>query len=89
MDLDEELSAPPEAVDLAALHDVFDAAALAALSAEEGEAERAELALLQASMAGAEAFPAGSPESRALAVVLSAISRVASARREHARGGAQ
>jgi WhiB family redox-sensing transcriptional regulator len=80
--LNEKRSTRPQAVDLAALHDVLDAAALAAFVAEDGDTVRAELALLEASMAGALAFPVGSAESRALSVVLSAISRAASGSRD-------
>jgi hypothetical protein len=77
----------PGAIDLAALHDALDASALATFKAEDGDRDEAELALLEASMAGAAAFPAGSAEARALAVVFSAISRAASGTANEAGGG--
>jgi hypothetical protein len=74
---------------LAALHEALDAAAQAALAAEDGDLARAGLALLGADMAGAAAFPVESREARALAVVLSAIAAPVPAGRPEARGGAR
>ena len=61
----------------AALYDALNTASLAVLLAESGDAGQAEAALLEASLAASDAFPAGSPESMALGVILAAAGRVA------------
>jgi predicted RNA polymerase sigma factor len=59
-----------------ALYDALNCASLAVLLAESGDANRAEAALLEASLAASEAFPVGSPEAEALGVILTAAGRV-------------
>lgn len=59
-----------------ALYDALNCAASAVLAAEGGETAKAETALLEASVAADDAFPIGSPESRALGVLLAAAGRV-------------
>ena len=66
--------------DVAALYRTLDAAALAAFTAEVGDATTTALALLRASAASAFAFPAGSCEADALGVILGAIQHAAIAR---------
>lgn len=59
-----------------ALYDALNCLSLAVLRAEAGEHSRAETVLLEASLAAADAFPAGSPEAAALDVLLAAAGRV-------------
>ena len=59
-----------------ALYDALNCASLAVLLAESGDPRQAETALLEASAAACEAFPAGSPEAEALGIVLAAAGRV-------------
>lgn len=59
--------------DLAALHEAFDAGALAAFSAEYGDFEAAELSLQRAGAAADLAFPSGSREAAAFSVVLGTV----------------
>jgi hypothetical protein len=63
--------------DLPALHDALDCASAAALAVEDGDRDRANLALLEASAAAASAFPPGSREADALGVIFTAIGRAA------------
>ncbi len=63
-------------LNLAALYDALNCASLAALLSEEADPRRAAKAgeaLLEASLAAASAFPAGSTEAQALNVILGAI----------------
>jgi hypothetical protein len=60
-----------------ALYDALNCASLAVLHAESGNLAQAEAALLEASLAAADAFPFGSPEAGALLVILAAAGRVA------------
>ena len=68
----------PPMAGLPALHDALDGATLAAFAAESGDRERVNQALLEASAAAASAFPPGSAEADALAVIFTAIGRAAS-----------
>src|SRR6266704_460903 len=61
--------------DLPALHDALDCATAATLAVQDGDRDRADLALLEASAAGASAFPPGSREAEALGVIFTAIFR--------------
>ena len=61
--------------DLPALHDALDCATAATLAVQDGDRDRADLALLEASAAAASAFPPGSREAEALGVIFTAISR--------------
>lgn len=60
---------------LPALHDALDCATAAALAIEDGDRDRADLALLEASAAAASAFPPDSREAEALGVIFTAIDR--------------
>lgn len=55
-----------------ALYDALNCASLAVLLAESGDPGQAEASLMEAHLA----FPAGSPESAALGIVLAAVARV-------------
>lgn len=59
-----------------ALFDALNCASQAVLAAEAGKTATAETALLEASIASGDAFPAGSPEAEALGVILAAAGRV-------------
>jgi hypothetical protein len=59
-----------------ALYDALNCLSLAVLFAESGDTGRSETALLEASVAAGDAFPAGSPEADALGVILAAAARV-------------
>lgn len=59
-----------------ALYDALNLAASAVLAAECGDSDRAAVALLEASMAAADAFPEGSLRAQALAVLLDAAAQV-------------
>lgn len=59
-----------------ALYDALNCASLAVLLAESGDPGQAEAALMEASLAAVDAFPAGSPEAAALGVILAAAGRV-------------
>jgi hypothetical protein len=59
-----------------ALYDALNCASLAVLHAETGDADRASVALFEASLAAADAFPEDSREAQALAVILDAAARV-------------
>jgi hypothetical protein len=63
--------------DLAALHDALGCAAMAAVQAWHGDRDSASLSLLEAHVAGEEAFGRGSPEVEALNVVFAAITQAA------------
>jgi hypothetical protein len=59
-----------------ALYDTLNLASSAVLLAEGGDARGAETMLLEASPSAMDAFPAGTPESLALGVILAAAGRV-------------
>jgi hypothetical protein len=59
-----------------AFYDALNLASQAVVAAEAGYLDKAETALLEASIASVEAFPAGSREADALGVVLAAAGRV-------------
>lgn len=59
--------------DLGALHEVFDAAAQALHLAEDGRYEESAAMLQVASLAADGAFPRGSPQAVALALILAAV----------------
>lgn len=67
------MSAPANSV---AFSDVLDCMATAVIALESGRSERAEAALLEASLAAPGAFPAGSREAGALALLLGAAGQV-------------
>lgn len=60
----------------AALYDALNLTASAVLHGEAGNPNQAAVALLEASMAAADAFPEGSPQAQALAVILDAAAQV-------------
>lgn len=60
-----------------ALHDCLDALAQTSLALENGWQREASVHLLEASVAAAEAFPLGSPESEALGCILRVIADAA------------
>jgi hypothetical protein len=64
------------AVNAVALSDALYCASTAGLAAEAGETVKAEAAWLEASLAAAGAFPAGSREAEALGTVLAAVAHV-------------
>lgn len=59
-----------------AFFDALNCAATAVLAAECGESDKSAVALLEASVAAADAFGEGTPQARALAVILDAAVRV-------------
>jgi hypothetical protein len=61
------------------LYDALYCASTASLAAEAGETAKAETAWLEASVAAAGAFAAGSREAEALGTVLAAVARVTEA----------
>lgn len=63
-------------MDPVALYDALNCASLAVLLGESGDRRGAEGALMEASQAAVDAFPAGSPEAEALGVILAAAGQV-------------
>lgn len=63
-------------IDTAALYGALDLLSTAVLCAEGGDTERAATFRMEASLAAADAFPAGSDEANALGVLLDAAARV-------------
>lgn len=59
-----------------ALYDALNSLSLAVLHAEAGDSDLSAVALLEASVAAADAFPEGSREAEALSVILDAAARV-------------
>lgn len=59
-----------------ALHDALNCASLAALYFEGGDVSKGETALLEAQLAADSAFPAGTPEAKALDLILAAVGSV-------------
>ncbi len=59
-----------------ALYDALNCASIAVLLAESGDAGQAEAALMEASLAATDAFPAGSPQAAALGIILAAAGQV-------------
>ncbi len=62
-----------------ALYDALNCLSQAVLHGEAGNSGPAEAALMEASLAAVDAFPAGSPESRALGVLRAAAGHVTEA----------
>ena len=65
----------------AALYDALNCASLAVLAAEGGDHAKAEIALLEASVAASEAFPLASPQSQAFGVILGEVASMVSGAR--------
>ena len=72
----ETVLAEPVTTDTAALYDTLNLLSLSVLASEGGHTAKAQTALLEAQVAYETAFPAGSPESDALWVILVAVGLV-------------